>query len=52
MAKIFASRNTAVLGFLSSIFSFIINGTDGRKERWTRARVAENDVPFDSSAWH
>ena len=36
-----------VLCFLSlmSIFLFI-TGTDGRKERGTRARVAENDVPL------
>ena len=27
-------------------------GTDGRKERGTRARVAENDVPFHRSARH
>ena len=46
-----------VLGFLSlmSIFFIyitIIYGTDGRKERGTRARVAENDVPFHRSARH
>ena len=27
-------------------------GTDGRKERGTRARMAENDVPFHKSAQH
>ena len=27
-------------------------GTDGRKERGTRVRVAENDVPFHRSARH
>ncbi len=40
-----------VLGFLSlmSIFLYYY-GTDGRKERGTRARVAEKGVPFHRSA--
>ena len=43
-----------VLGFLSlmSIFFLYHYVTDGRKERGTRARVAENDVPFHRSARH
>ena len=34
------------------IFYLYHYGTDGRKERGTRARVAENDVPFHRSARH
>ena len=34
------------------IFYLYHYGTDGRKERGTRALVAENDVPFHRSARH
>ena len=34
------------------IFNLYHYGTDGRKERGTRARVAENDVPFQRLALH
>ena len=34
------------------IFYLYHYGTDGRKERGTRARVTENDVPFHRSARH
>ena len=34
------------------LFISLYYGTDGRKERGTRARVAENDVPFHRSARH
>ena len=34
------------------VFHLYHYGTDGRKERGTRARVAENDVPFHRSARH
>ena len=36
------------------VYFLFITGTDGRKERGTiyRARMAENDMPFDGSARH
>ena len=34
------------------VYFLFITGTDGRKERGTRACLAENDVPFDRSARH
>ena len=36
--------------FKMSIYMYVIDhyGTDGRKQRGTRARVAEKSVPFDS----
>ena len=34
------------------IFYLYHYGSEGRQERGTRARVAENDVPFHRSARH